>query len=97
MAVQARSEAVDESDCVKGQTAEFYFERLLPRANCHRTGAVADTLGHADEQRAFRVQLVFRHFLAMAPMNTCVTSSHINSKLDPVGAGSGTRQQAPGP
>ena len=41
MAVQARSEAVDESDCVKGQTAEFSFERLLPRANSHRTGALA--------------------------------------------------------
>lgn len=68
MAVQARSEAVDESDCVKVQTAELNFERLLPRANSHRTGP--HTLVHADEQRALRVELVFRHFLAMAPMDT---------------------------
>ena len=27
----------------KVQTAEFYFERLLPRANAHRTGALAPT------------------------------------------------------
>ncbi len=27
----------------KIQTAEFYFERLLPRANAHRTGALAPT------------------------------------------------------
>jgi alkylation response protein AidB-like acyl-CoA dehydrogenase len=27
----------------KVQTAEFYFERLLPRANSHRTGALAPT------------------------------------------------------
>jgi hypothetical protein len=27
----------------KVQTAEFYFERLMPRANAHRTGALAPT------------------------------------------------------
>ena len=27
----------------KIQTAEFYFERLMPRANAHRTGALAPT------------------------------------------------------
>ena len=43
MAVQARSEAVNESDCVKVQTAELNFERLLPSANSHRTGALTPT------------------------------------------------------
>lgn len=43
MTVHARSEAVDESDCVKVQTAELYFERLLPSANNLRTGALAPT------------------------------------------------------
>ena len=27
----------------KIQTAEFYFDRLLPRANAHRAGALAST------------------------------------------------------
>ena len=27
----------------KIQTAEFYFDRLMPRANAHRSGALAST------------------------------------------------------
>jgi protein-tyrosine-phosphatase len=39
----AKGAESDEFYRTKIQTAEFYFDRMLPRANSHRTSALAST------------------------------------------------------